>query len=537
MNNINPNPFPALERTLYASKEAGTFDVYAPRWVLSFTQPKGLSIPNLNEWPTEQKEALLRTLAERATKYQNTTIENEIAGIKAFTHHFAESDDFPESGIDVENLLIWFTACRHVEDKLKIRRLVQNIAECGYSDVFEEGVLSLTEQYNGKRIRLHPERFEASRSFTESERKQLYYQLARESLLGNIPFTVRVVATLILITGKRPIQITNSKFMDFSLQEVSLAQGDKRNIVLYNAPVAKQKGQTFRSQFNTMPIVSSFEIWADLEQLKASYIEKIKKWLDIDLTDDQALLLPILMPTSKSDIIERFEASAASGLDIFLRSDRIHLPNSAASAIVRQLNNHISLLSDYSGRPLTINAKRFRHTRATNLALSGASIEEITDALDHSDNRTAAEYVDNLPTRAVRIGYQVEDTLGVLAKKFMGINIENSDKVINLYTKNGTHNVGVCGMESFCSDNYPISCYECELFNPNPLGNHAAVQEYIETQLQEAKENGDSRLIENWHTILLAVLERRYIADQQRLQMLNEAPEALAVEPEREPNE
>jgi hypothetical protein len=73
-----------------------------------------------------------------------------------------------------------------------------------------------------------------------------------------------------------------------------------------------------------------------------------------------------------------------------------------------------------------------------------------------------------------------------------------------------------------------MASYECELFNPNPFGNHAAVQEYVEAQIQEAKGNGDSRLIENWHTILLAVLERRYVADQQRLQMLNKTPETLS---------
>ena len=87
--------------------------------------------------------------------------------------------------------------------------------------------------------------------------------------------------------------------------------------------------------------------------------------------------------------------------------------------------------------------------------------------------------------------------------------------------------MGVCGIETFCTENYPIACYECELFNPNPFGNHAAVQEYVENELHMAKSIGDNRLIENWNTILLAVLERRYIADQYRLKALKENPENI----------
>jgi hypothetical protein len=82
--------------------------------------------------------------------------------------------------------------------------LVLDAIELGYGAAFEEGVSTLAEQYKTNRIRLHPDRFEASRSFTESERKQLYYQMARESHLGRIPDSVRVTATLILITGKTP---------------------------------------------------------------------------------------------------------------------------------------------------------------------------------------------------------------------------------------------------------------------------------------------------------------------------------------------
>jgi hypothetical protein len=526
------NELPKLDRTVYASKNAGTFDVYAKRWVLSYSIPRGQIIPDFNELPPQQKEALLRMLAERATKFQARTIAGDISSLRSFTKKYSNSEDFFEFGIDVDNLLSWFASSAHDETKRNLRRLVLDAIELGYGAAFEEGVSALAELYQGFRLRLHPDRFEASRSFTESERKQLYYKIARESHLGHIPDSVRVPATLILITGKRPIQTAQSKFMDFSVKEISVAEGDQRKIIIYNVPVAKQKGQGFRTKFNAMPIISSFELWDDLEAMRSTHIKRLQRLLDIHLTEEQSLLLPIYISIDDEDIIQRFRESECSGLDLnaFLSSERLHGSAQLVSTSIQNINDYITIVSEYTGRLLRINAKRFRHTRATNLALSGASIDEIADALDQFSRLSARTYVDNLPARAVKIGSQVEETLGAIAKTFSGTHVENADQIIKLYTKNGAHNVGACGMESFCSENYPIACYECELFNPNPFGNHAAVQRHVETQLQKAKEIGDSRLIENWHTILLAVLERRYIADQQRLQMIAEAPEILSLE-------
>lgn len=530
----------SLERNVYASKEAGTFNVYAPRWVLSYTRPRGIIIPSFDEWPSAQKEALLRTLAERATKYQESTLRIEFAALRAFTHHLKDFEDFSESGINVENFIRWLASDYVDEQKNNIKRLILNAHELGYERAFDEDLFAVAKEFSGKRTRFHPDRFESSRSFTDSERKQLFYQLARESHLGNIPSTLRILATLTLVTGKRPGQLANSKFMDFSREEIALVRNDKRNVIIYNTPVAKQRGQTFRSKFNSTPISSSFDVWNDLEKQRAAHIDRINRNLGIELTDEQSLLLPLVLPHREEYLIQRFTEGNHrdyQNLEEFLRSDSLHVNSEVVTRYIINLNGYVTVLSDHTGRPLKINARRFRHTRATNLAINGASIEEIADALDHADNRSSRAYVDNLPSRAVKIGSQVEETLGLLAKKFAGLHVEDSDQVINLYTKNGAHNVGICGMESFCKENYPIACYECQLFNPNPFGNHAAVQDYVETKLEEAKKIGDSRLIENWSTILLAVLERRYHADKQRIQMLNEAPETLSLEHEENPHE
>lgn len=523
--------WPVLDRTVYASKDGGTFDVYGKRWKLSSARPKGQIIPDFKEIPPEQKEALLRTLAQRATKYDAGTIKADISTLKAFIKKFKDTDDFVETGIDVENLITWLASTTNDEAKRNFRTTLLEAISLGYGAAFEEGVSEVAKQFKTGRIRLHPDRFEGSRSLTESERKQLYYQLARESHLGHIPNSVRVPVTLIMITGKRPVQTAHSKFKDFSVEEVSLTEGDRRKVVIYNAPVAKQQGQGFRTMFNPMPLVSSFEIWEDLESIRAANKKRLSQIIGTELTEEQSLELPIFLFENDAPIVDRYNSAIQDGLDLdsFLRSDRLHPSPQSISFKLIDLNRYVTIISEFTGRPLRMNAKRFRHTLATNLALSGHSIDEIAYALDHASRWSSRTYVDNLPARAVKIGNQVEETLGVIAKTFLGKTVENPDQVINLFTKNGPQNIGECGLDVFCNENYPIACYECELFNPNPFGNHAAVQDYVETKLQEAKDGGNSRHIENWHTILLAVLERRYVADQQRIQILEEAPQVLCL--------
>lgn len=521
-----------LDRVTYASKSAGTFRIYTTRWVLNHSKPKGLVIPSFDEWPPEQKEAFLRLLAELATKHSANTISGYISALKNFARHFAESDDFSECGVDVENLLRYLIIEKQKEFVGCLRRLIIGAHDLGYGAAFEGGVLTVAEQYKGSRVRLHPDRFEHSRSFTESERKQLFYQLARQSHLGKLPERTRIISTLCLITGKRPVQIAHSKFMDFSVEDISLGQGDYRRGVLFNAPVAKQKGQTFRSKFNQCPIsLSSFDVWADLEWLRRHYVERIESLTGIALSEEQSLMLPLVINSVDELLLERFGGvfNGEFTLNELLRSDRLHTAPINVGYLIRVLNEHLTIFSDYTNQPLTINAKRFRHTLATSMALSGCSAEEIAYALDHASRQSAIEYINNLPARAVKIGAQTEN-LGFLAKKFSGIEVPESGEIINLYTKNGPKDVGRCGLDAVCNENYPIACYSCELFRPNPLGNHASVQKYVEQKAQEAKEYGDSRQVENWNTTLIAVLERRYLADQERLQMLEEAPQVLSLE-------
>lgn len=362
----------------------------------------------------------------------------------------------------------------------------------------------------------------------------MYYALARDGLLGFIPFELRVLASLCLMTGKRPKQIADSKFLDFSRDVVSLANGDERPVILWNVPVVKQHGQTWRQAFNSMPIIStfsSFDIWQDLEELKQQNALRVAELFGIELTPEQELQLPLIMLKGE-EVLESRKASVDMSLDEILRSRVLHCNGEDITAKINLLNSYVTVCSEITGMPLKLNAKRFRHTRATKLVLGGASIEEIANALDHITYRSAARYVDNLPVLAVKAGDQVGEILGVLTRKFAGLppTSEDSDKVLKLYTKQGVEKVGVCGLNKFCNENYPIACYECELFQPNPFGNHAAVQEFVEDKLREAKEWGDTRFVENWRTILLAVLERRYLADQQRLAILNETPEILVLE-------
>lgn len=531
------NQIPELERTAYSSKEAGIFEIYSNRWFVDPTKPKGLLIPSFEDWPSVQKEALLRTVAQRATKLSGDTIRGDFAALKKI-RSIADSEDFSIDGIDTTLMLEFFNdKSINVEIKNKLKALLLEAWELGYEGAFEESVKTIYDQFKGKRLRLNPERFERTRSLTDSERKLVYYQVARAKYLGEFTDKEYLFITVILITGKRPVQLADSKFKDFTLENYSLGKENERPVVIYNAPVAKQAGQKKRTKFNKMPIVTNFEVWETLSRVRQQAIKSFYDLLGITLTEQQSLELPVFATTSGSCIgsdhfRSKFETTEQQklSLDEMLESTRLHPNGGDVSLQLANQLRKITVYSQYTGERLILNAKRFRHTRLTHMAYSGSTIPEIADAADHANLRSASEYVDNLPARAVKIGSQVEPTLGVLAKLFAGHEVKNSDKIINMYTKSGPDDVGRCGLDAFCKENFPVACYECELFTPNPFGNHAAVQEYVESELEKAQALGVEQLVQNWLVILIAVLERRILADQQRIKLLKESPEILKIE-------
>ncbi|WP_439503493.1 tyrosine-type recombinase/integrase [Methylophaga sp.] len=513
---------PIREREFYPTRDGLQFDIYSSRWQLSINS--SLDVGWLSSHlPSHQEEAIRRTLASRAEILTHNTINTSMGSFKKFCLSFVDNSD---EGVNIDSILSLFASDVSKSIKSDTKVLLIETLKNGYEDAFEAGIESFLKQIiiGDRGSRFNAEKSESTRALTEYERKQFMYQLIRARYAGLLRPKEYLALILLFITGKRPIQLANTKICDFKTELIQIGTST-REITVYRCPVAKQKSYSFRTEFNEIPLSPELGIESDIENVALESISNAKRILG-DITPEQQQLVPLFCISHMTAI--RQEKIKTIGVNKALNENFLHTERGISLLINHILRRRevFAILSERTGKVLNIYPRRLRHTHATRLALSGASIAEVANSLDHASYKAAMVYVNSLPALAIKIGEQLETTLSALAKRFdknQEIKV-NPEKVIKLYTKHGSHDVGMCGKETFCTDDYPIACYECELFVPNPFGNHKAVLDYVEKKLAESKDFGDLRGLENWRTILIAVLERKFMADQVKLQMLNEIP-------------
>lgn len=527
----NGYSIPSRERETYTSKDGFEFDIYTSRWQLSVNS--SLNIDWLADFlPHAQEEALRRTFAYRATQLAASTVCISTLDFKRFLNTYVDAAD----GISINVILTFFASDEPKYIKSNVKVFLERCFIEGYGNAFEPGMESyLSELVIGDRgNRFNHEKSEDTRALTEYERKQFIYQLVRAHFTGKICEKTYLILKLIFITGKRAEQLANTKLCDFKNGFINI-DGTPKKVILYNCPVAKQKFQTFRVEFNEIPLSWELEFDKDISAVADRSITLTEKLLG-PLTLEQKKHVPLFCIERPTQVL-RSEITRHS-INTVLGGKILHNRAGVEARIKNAFedNSIFSITSERTGKILHLTARRLRHTYATKQAMSGASIAEVANSLDHASYKAAMAYVNALPVLAIKIGEHLETTLSALAKRFDKNQVISVDteKVIKLYTKHKSHDVGLCGKEVFCTEDYPIACYECELFIPSPFGNHKAVLNYVEDRIKEACEFGDFRGVENWRTIQIAVLERKFMADQVRLKMLSELPEVKGIPYEEE---
>lgn len=522
---------PSRDREIYTSKDGFEFDIYTSHWQLD--AKSSFNVGWLSGLlPQKQEEALRRAFAKRANLLSIATLRASSSRFKQFLIKFTDIN----KGISIDTLLRFYSSSEPKSIKSDVKVILECCLSEGYGWAFESGLGDYLSQLviGDRGNRFQHEKNEDTRALTEYERKQFIYQLVRAHYTGKICAKTYLILKLVFITGKRPEQLASSKICDFQPGTINL-DGTTRKVILYNCPVAKQKYQTFRAEFNEVPLSWELDFDKDIAAVANISIMSAEKILG-KITPEQKRLVPLFCIDRPTKLVST--ELEKLGCDMSLNSKVLH-----SSTYVRQLLNAafedssiFSITSERTGKILHLTARRLRHTYATKQAMSGASIAEVANSLDHASYKAAMAYVNALPVLAIKIGEHLETTLSALAKRFdknQVISID-TEKVIKLYTKHKSHDVGLCGKEVFCTEDYPIACYECELFIPSPFGNHKAVLNYVEDRIKEACEFGDFRGVENWRTIQIAVLERKFMADQVRLKMLSELPEVKGIQYEEE---
>lgn len=273
-------------------------------------------------------------------------------------------------------------------------------------------------------------------------------------------------------------------------------------------------------------MTSEIDFKTEIDLVSQQSIASVENYMGVTLTEEQRSKVPLFSSLKGIGELRRNYIKTKQ-IDELLDGKAFHTADIGENIKGSLLNCCVfAIRSERTGELLRLYPKRFRHTRATHLALSGATIGELMNALDHSNTKAAIVYVNNLPTRAIQIGKKVEATLGVLAKRFDRTQafISNPEKIIKHYTKHKAEDIGNCGRETFCEEDYPRACYLCELFIPNPLGNHKAVYKSVQKDLERAMEYGSEQMIENYRVLQIAILERMFLANQVLREMLHEVP-------------
>ena len=174
-----------------------------------------------------------------------------------------------------------------------------------------------------------------------------------------------------------------------------------------------------------------------------------------------------------------------------LSSEIIHLPTSDLTFLLKDAVKRLGIRSRETGKPIHINAYRFRYTLGTNAARQKAGINVIAKLLDHSDTQNASCYIASVPELAEQISVIMDESLRIYADAFQG-KIVKDEIEAQIKVKDANRiscvehdcSVGSCGTHNVCHDHAPIACYVCNKFMPWANAPH----HLILTQLIEERE-------------------------------------------------
>ena len=353
--------------------------------------------------------------------------------------------------------------------------------EYGYSGV-DKSVVSLLESFTlsgnekGKSVLM---RCPYTGAFTENEVLALMAELARLWREDLISFETYAYIHLLQSTARRPIQIRHLKFEDLRKE---ISQGTWNYFL--NIPSAKKRGGLFRETIKKLAITE------DLYLILLNFIEyqykKLLSLVDETFISGYKMKLPMFIDWNclKMNLKNRnFDLS-------LLNKDIFHYSASSLELYaLRKFCIRQKAISERTGEIIHVTARRFRHTRGTNLGRKGVGAAIIAELLDHTDTQNVKVYTENTADTVQYIDRVMGAEMGKLAQAFTGRIISNLNESerghdpTSLITNNGIDTIGACGTNDFCITGYE-TCYLCPKFRPLIDGPH----QQILNKLYEEKE-------------------------------------------------
>ena len=317
-------------------------------------------------------------------------------------------------------------------------------------------------------------------AFTENEVLALMSELYRLWKEDLISFETYTYIYLLQATARRPVQIRHLKFSDLVKE---IAQGTWNYYL--NIPCAKKRDGVFRGSFKKLAITE--DLYLILLNFIGEQYQKLIELIDVSLVESHKLKLPIFIDWN---CLKRNIENKYFDLDL-LDTDVFHY---SSSSLERKVLRHFCIqqkaISERTGEIIHVSARRFRHTRGTNLGRKGVGATIIAEILDHSDTQNVKVYTENTADTVQYIDRVMGAEMGKLAQAFTGRIISNLSESERGYdptsfiTNDGVGTIGACGTNDFFITGYE-TCYLCQKFRPLVDGPHQQILNKLYKEKEE----------------------------------------------------
>ena len=328
---------------------------------------------------------------------------------------------------------------------------------------------------------------------------------------GEIKMSTLAFALLLSHTGRRPGQLLLTRIGD-------LFSGKRREsdpFCVVRIPRVKQKGKPAGSE------TKAFEIEAKLYRLLEAQADSVVK--DVSsrfnyLPKDLIGMMPLFPKWSQLQDI-----SNASTLALRLQDDSLYETTQVMNTRLRK----IKIISDRTGKLISIPPRRFRYTQGTRAAREGLGEYVIAELLDHSDTQSARIYVRDHPNFRYKIDDAVGQLLIPLAQAYAGTLVDRESDAINgtdlsKRVRNATTNLGTCGSQGFCGA-HPVACYTCANFQAWVDAPHEIVLDGLLAQRKQIlKITGDEAVASATNRSIQAVRLVISLCEKQKAELAKE---------------
>lgn len=475
------------------SKMGYRFDSNSDSWQLDGSLT--INFRRMRELNEATQKGLRKTLCRYAEELSAATV------MSVFTYFNMYCDHTGENSVNVGGLSNWRASLTNeTEYRLgAIKAFLLAWNEWGYPGVDNKAVEYLDEQVlkgivKGKAVR---RACPYSGPLTQIELGALLNWAANAFASSAISLSQFAYFLTLAFTGRRAVQIRSLRAVDLEA---------KKHDYNIKFPRAKQHGVGFREEFRSLPVNEDLYLVLS-SQAKASQ-EYVEKHLGVNLAPEIRREIPVFLDERRVCELKDIDHLVTC---LEKTPDYLHMTLKDSMKILRDVALCNTARSERTGEFINFTSRRFRYSKATNLAKRGITGVALAWALDHSDTQNIDVYTANTEEMAERINEIMAPALAPLAQAFAGRLIESERVALRA---NDPHSrvrsekskiVGNCGTHAFCASGYR-ACYTCLNFQAWRDAPHEEVLEELLVERKRQEELGVSpNVIQSTDILVLAV--------------------------------